>query len=425
MSNNFFDANKLNDFLSRRSEPGWLKDARNEALNQFVHQPWPTIQDEEWRRTNISHIHFQSYEILNGYNDAGKSEPVDELPEKSGLAEFHGHRCVSAKIKKSLDDGGVIFTPLADAMNRHGDLVRRYLLARAEDGKFESLNKSFWTHGLFLYVPAFMEISEPFQLVFSESGTKSASFPHVVVILEKGARAELRTDISSDSGHEIFRNALVHLVVEDGAALKYFEFQNLNETSLNFSSNHARVARDGEIQSVVINTGSALSKTNFRCELQGPGANANINGIYFANHNQHFDLRTVQHHEAPQAASNLLYKGVVKDRSHTIYQGMIKVFPDAQQTDAYQSNKNLVLDDHARADSIPGLEIQANDVKCSHGSTTGRVNDDEIFYLMSRGISLEDARKIIVSGFFEDVIVKLPADMQDTVRGQLEKKLEQ
>ncbi|MFZ5518188.1 MAG: Fe-S cluster assembly protein SufD [Candidatus Zhuqueibacterota bacterium] len=424
MNDYFFDIKILNELVSRRSEPGWVKDARNAALTQFVNQPWPGIRDEEWRRTNISHINFQSYEILNGYKDAGKSEPVDELPGKSGLAEFRGHQCISAKIRKSLDDRGVIFTTLSDAMNRHAALVQRYLPAQKEDGKFESLNKSLWTHGAFLYVPAFAEISEPFLLSFHEAGAKSASFPNVMVILEKGARAELRTDISSEVGQEIFRNALVHLYVEDGAALKYFEFQNLNDASLNFSNNHARVARDGEIQSVVINTGSALSKTNFRCELQGPGANAHVNGIYFANHNQHFDLRTVQHHEAPQAASNLLYKGVVKDRAHTIYQGMIKVFPDAQQTDAYQSNKNLVLDDHARADSIPGLEIQANDVKCSHGSTTGRVNDDEIFYLMSRGISLDEARKMIISGFFEDVILKLPADLQDAVREQLETKLE-
>jgi Fe-S cluster assembly protein SufD len=184
-----------------------------------------------------------------------------------------------------------------------------------------------------------------------------------------------------------------------------------------------RLEKEAELLALNANIGSALTKSQVETHLAGAGANAKLLGIYFSGKRQHIDLRTVQFHEAPKATSLLLYKGAVKENAHAIYQGLIKVHKDAQQTDAYQSNKNLVLNDKARADSIPSLEIEANDVKCSHGATVGRVNKEELFYLMSRGISFPEAQRLIISGFFEDVLKEAPEDIQEELRQQIENEL--
>lgn len=419
-----FNEQALHNFLDNRREANWMKQYRQKALSAYNKLPWPSTKDEEWRRTNISHIDFNGFELQNGYHKSVTMEPVDKLADLSGSIKFKGNVCIAAQMKKSLGKKGVIFTTLSDAILYHSDLVQPYFMKIGETEKFLTLNESFWNHGIFLYIPPFTEIEQPFLTLFDEIGNKKTSFPYILIIMEKGSRAQFYQEIHSRDEGEIFRNSVISMNIAEAASLKYIEIQQLNEKSLNFSNGWASMGRAAELSSLIATFGSALTKARFGSSLKGQGANAKLQGIYFADQHQHFDQRTIQHHESPDATSNLLYKGAVKDRAHSIYQGLIKVFPDAQKTDAYQANKNLVLNDHARADSIPSLEIEADDVRCSHGSTVGCVSEDEIFYLRSRGIPYKEAKKIIVSGFFEDILIHVPHDLQLKLRLAIETELE-
>jgi Fe-S cluster assembly protein SufD len=423
MINNFkYNKDTLHKLLDNRQEANWMTQYRLETLKKFENIPWPTTKDEEWRRTNISHIDFGKYNLHRDYEKEMNIEHPDSLPKLSGQIKFEGFELVEKKLDNSLNQKGVIYTTLSDATIRYPELVQKYFTKNRIE-KFQTLNQSFWTHGIFLYVPESVIISQPFLTVFEESTTGGASFPHNIIILEKGAQITFHQKNQSGSEEAVFQNAVVNITVNEAATLNYFEMQRLNQKSINFSNSKTLVARDANFNSLIVNLGSQLTKTKFESVLNESGANVKLNGLYYANEQQHFDLRTEQNHLASHANSFLLYKGVVRDRAHTIYQGLIKVHKAAQQTDAYQSNKNLVLNDKARADSIPSLEIEANDVKCSHGSTVGRVNESEIFYLMSRGISYDEAKKMIISGFFEDVLAGATNDIKESLRKEIEKGL--
>ena len=274
-----------------------------------------------------------------------------------------------------------------------------------------------------MYVPAFLEINQPFQVTFNDNNEKYASFPNSMVVIEQGAKAILFTEIISGDNNEILRDSKLYASVGETASLNYLEIQNLNQHSYHFSNSWVTLMKNANFYSSIANFGSLLTKTRFGCSLQGQGAKADLHGIYFGNNEQHFDMRTIQYHESRDTTSNVFYKGAVRDHAHSIYQGLIKVFPDAQKTDAYQSDKNLILNSNARADSIPSLEIEANDVRCTHGATTGKINEEEIFYLMTRGLSHSQARKMIVNGFFEDVIKYVPDQLQEKYRVIVDEKL--
>lgn len=427
VNKDYFNEKTLQELIHQHNEVDWLQTSRFAALRDFDERPWPAATDEAWRRTNISNIDFNSYELVNGVQKNRDLELIDTSEDLSGFIRFHGAHVTEARLSNELFEKGVIFMGLADAARRFPKLVQEYFNEKKDtvaDAKFKSFNRSFWTHGVFLYVPSFLELSQPFKVVFEESGNKIASLPQILIVLKSGARVNFRQEIVGTDSEEILRNALVHLHVEDAAYLNYVEIQNLNDKSYNFSFGDAFVGRDAEINTLVAVFGSKLTKHYIGSNLTGRGANAKIQGIYFAENRQHLDFQTLQNHQAGSAKSDLLYKGVVKDRAHAVYQGLIKVYPDAQLTDAYQTNRNLLLNDKARADSIPSLEIEANDVKCSHGSTVGKINAEEIFYLMSRGLSEHDARKMVVDGFFEDLLKDAPEDVRDQLRKQIESELE-
>jgi Fe-S cluster assembly protein SufD len=423
----YFSEKTLQQFMHERNETEWMQAYRYAALREFEKQSWPTTKDEAWRRTHISNIDFNEYELVNDIHPSRPLSLVDHSDKLSGLIRYSGAQVMEARLSNALHENGVIFTSFKDAVQRFPRLVQKYFVHEkhnGQEGKFQALNRSFWTHGIFLYVPSFIEIEKPFRVIFEETGHKMASFPNVLIVLKNGARVNFRNEIVSTDDEEVLRNATVNLHVDDSAYLNYVEVQNLNEQSFNFSFGNAVIGRDSEIKTFIAAYGSKFTKHFLASDLISPGANAKIQGLYFAENRQHLDLQTVQNHLAPSASSDLLYKGVIKDRAHAVYQGLIKVFPQAQLTDAYQTNRNLLLNDNARADSIPSLEIEANDVRCSHGSTVGKVNAEEVFYLMSRGLSEPEARKMIVNGFFEDLLKDAPDDVQQQLQTKIEKELE-
>ncbi|MBN2013104.1 Fe-S cluster assembly protein SufD [candidate division KSB1 bacterium] len=422
----YYVEEQLNDLLGKRDEPEWMQQFRQRAYGEYVKQPWPSTTDEAWRRTNISHIDFPSYEPLNGRVEPEPLRTEEQSAAYSGEITFHGSRSATGYLTQSAERQKIIFSSLEDAVHNHSDLVQTYFMKNRlapEQGKFQSLHAAFWTHGVFLYVPEFVEVDLPIRIIFEESGYRKASLPHVLIILERGSKVRLQHFIRSLDMDERLRNAVVSINVADGASLEYTEIQNLNSETYNFLNGNISIGRDASVHTLVAAFGSKLTKHVLTSDLIGTGAHAKLQGIYFADQYQHIDLETLQQHEAPHATSNLLYKGAVKDRAHAIYQGMIKVYPDAQLTDAYQMNKNLLLNDQAHADSIPSLEIEANDVKCSHGSTVGKVNDEELFYLMSRGLSATDAKQMIVTGFFEDILNDQPQDVRELLSASIEKEL--
>lgn len=410
--------------VEKSSGLSWLREFRRQAQEIYRDLSWPSTKEEEWRRTDISHIKFDDY-LYDGDEFEETSIILDAPKGLSGSIHFSRDRCLEIRLSEDLAQKGVIFKSLGAAFTGHGDLLSRYFMKniRPGDGKLEAMHASFCHCGVFLYVPKFLEIALPFVINFDENGTGYAGFPHVLIVMDSGAHAVVRQNVSSSNRGVSLCNAVTSIYLEDGAVLQYLALQQLSDDSFYFNNGWASLARDSQLYSLFGNFGSALTKTRFGTSLLGQGAMSRLYGISFADHNQHFDQRTVQNHEAGHATSNVLFKSAVKDKARTVYQGMIRVYPDAQKTDAYQANRNLLLNQYARADSIPSLQIEANDVRCTHGATTGKVDNDEIFYLMSRGLSREEAKKLIVTGFFSEILKEIPTDIADDFHTAVESKL--
>jgi Fe-S cluster assembly protein SufD len=249
----------------------------------------------------------------------------------------------------------------------------------------------------------------------------------MVVVAEEGARFSLIEDRSSAGPDTLaYSNAVVELFVEQGAKIEYVSLQNLSRETWHFGRHKARLERDAELDWVIGGFGSKRGKVWIENDLVGPGATSRVTGAYFADGDQHLDYDTFQEHVAPNTESDFAFKGALRETATAVWRGMIRVEPDAQQTNAYQENRNLLLSDKAHADSIPGLEIMANDVRCTHGATLGRVNRDEVFYLMARGLSRAEAERLIVRGFFQDVLDRIELEpVREALGAALEARIPQ
>ncbi len=323
-----------------------------------------------------------------------------------------------------------MFVDLARAVKDHPDLLKRYLLTEAVAPRADAisaLHAAFWTGGTLLYVPRGVKVEAPlFSLVGLARGGR-VDMDHTLIVLEEGAEATLvRETAGRDRGDApALHVGAVEIFVGRGAKLRFVNIQNWDAGTWNFSRERALVGPDAAIQWTVGGLGSRLAKVNQEVALTGPGARAQVNGVMFTTGRQHLAYFTRQDHAAPHTTSDLLYKGGLKDRSRVVWKGMIRVERDAQRTDAYQKDDNLILSDSARADSIPGLEIEANDVRCTHGATAGRVDDDMIFYARSRGVPRETAIRLIVEGFFANVYDRITLEpVRETLRQAVADKLQ-
>jgi len=398
--------------IAARGEPVWMEALRAEAFERFAEMRWPTTQEEEWRRSDLSELDLDGFRI--------RAAPAPPPAGWSGVLRFAGPVCREAALDGKLRASGVVFAPLAGAIADHPDVLRDLFRRSLDeiDNRLQAWHLSFWSHGAFLFIPAGVEIEAPFLVDCAGGEAGTISSPHVAVVLEDGARASLALRLEGPAEGKTLLNAGIRLVVGRNAKLEFVDIQAVERTSLFFHHGVANVERDGVLRHIALALGSGFAKTRLDCRLDGPGSEVQLRGAYLCRDAQHKDIRTVLRHVAPHATSRAFYKGAVRDAGRAVYQGLIEVCPSAAKTDAYLSNKNLILNDGARADSIPSLRIQTNDVRCTHGSTTGKLNEAEIFYLMSRGIARPDAEEMLALAFFEDVLADVPAAIQEDLRSR-------
>jgi Fe-S cluster assembly protein SufD len=315
---------------------------------------------------------------------------------------------------------GITFEPLTDAAERLYSLV-------GWDNKFTAHNAAMWTHGLLVHVPKGVTLEKPLYVRIANSIEGGSLFWRLLVVAEAGSRFSLVEEYTSTSPQlSGYSNAAVELFVEQEAKLEYVSVQNYSQETWHFATHHATVARDAELDWVAGGFGSKKGKIRIQNDLNGPGATSRVTGAYFADGDQHLDYDTFQEHAAPNTESDFAFKGALRDTASAVWRGMIRVEPDAQKTNAYQENRNLLLSPTAHADSIPGLEIMANDVRCTHGATLGRVDRDMLFYLMARGLSRAEAERLIVRGFFQDVLDRVEIEpVREALGAALEARIPQ
>ncbi|HUZ18068.1 MAG TPA: Fe-S cluster assembly protein SufD [Spirochaetia bacterium] len=407
-----------------RDEPGWMRTLRRKAYDEFSTMSWPTPQEEEWRRTDVTTLDFGGYAYRPG--EAAKTQARAVVPENAaGVLRFSGRTLVEAKLKSELAEKGVRLLPLAEALSTEKSAIEGVFaesIGRTAN-RLQSWHYSQWTHGAFLSVPRFVEIEEPFFLDFEEGGKGSFSAPHVLVMLDTGARAVVVQRIFNGENDEILCNEGADLRIADSAALEFIRVEDLSYNSRYFNHSFASIGASSAFKHLEVVFGSKLYKSRLEAEIVGSGGDIDLNGIYFGHKKQHLDIGTIQRHEAPNANSRTFYKGAVRQKARTIYRGLIEVSPNGAQTDAYLTNKNLVLNDGACSDSIPMLKINTNDVKCSHGSTTGKLDDLQLFYLMTRGFSRSQAERVLITAFFDDVILQSHPSVREELQAMIQERL--
>jgi Fe-S cluster assembly protein SufD len=389
---------------------------RTLAWNAFKRHSLPVTTEEAWRRTDIHNLPVDKFKLV--IDDANDLPPVREDLLKPLIADQHGGQIVltpgSAKIDldAKLAQKGVIFTDLKSAEQKHPELLARMIgkTVNVEEGKFSALAGAFAQNGVVLYVPKGVVVEGPLHSVLWGPGTDLAHVSHILVLVDEGASVTYVHESASPElkGANSMHAGIVEIQVMQNASMKFVELQSWGRHVWNFSHERARVERDGNIDWIFGAIGSRLTKNFTELDLAGEGATGRMSGFYFTDGTQHLDHDTQQNHLAPHTTSDLLFKGALKGKSRSVWQGMIYVAKDAQKTDGYQANRNLVLSDGARADSIPGLEILADDVRCTHGATVGKLEQEPLFYLKSRGIPQAEAEKIVVEGFFDPIFQRIP-----------------
>jgi Fe-S cluster assembly protein SufD len=406
---------------SLKSEPAWLTQKRLEAWQKYQDLPMPTLRDEAWRYTDISDVTIEDFLPYAPSPDAASEADlpdavqrlIREGEENSALLVQHNSETAYSRVDEELSRKGVVFTDLHTALVEHGDIVRDKLfgLVPADYDKFAALSAAAFAGGSFLYVPRGVDVELPIQS-YRWLDVVGSIMPRTLVVVEEGASVTYIEEYASasEAGEDpAFSNGAVELYVGQGANLRYVSLQNWERNVLHFNTIRSQTEKDATINSLVVSFGSQLSRTNVEAGLSAAGGDSEMLGLYFADQNQVLDHHTLQDHLAPNAHSDLLYKGALRDESMAVFSGLIRVEPGAQKTDAYQTNRNLILGtDDAFAVSLPNLEIMADDVKCSHGSTTGQVDETELFYLMSRGIPRREAEKLVVFGFFGEITSRIP-----------------
>ncbi len=388
--------------------------ANPEAAARFAELPLPAKTDEAWRFTDLAGFDPAAFAAEP---EPGKFETVSMLPELevAGWAEV-SETGINVRAVPVVE--GVRFEPLDENDPRLYSLV-------GWDEKFAAHNAAVWKHGLLVHVARDVDLELPLYVRIANSVPGGSLHWRLLVVAEEGSSFTLIEEYASSSPElSAYTNAVAEVFVGQAAKFEYVSIQNLSRETWHFATHHARVERDAQLDWVAGGFGSKNGKIRIQNDLNGPGATSRVTGAYFADGDQHLDYDTFQEHIAPATESDFAFKGALRESAHAVWRGMIRVEADAQKTNAYQENRNLLLSDTARADSIPGLEIMANDVRCTHGATLGRVNREEVFYLMARGLSRAEAERLIVRGFFQDVLDRIDlAPVRDALGAALEARI--
>ena len=413
-----FDAAGFENFQQERNEPQWLASLRLDAWQKAEAMQWPERRHEEWLRTDIRTFQINRYALPNNlassvdHAEISAAHQLREGVETAGSIETLDSKIVSTTLLDHWKEQGVLFGSLEEHCETHEELIREHLfsISDIEHDKFAAIHAAVWSGGQILYVPRGVVIDQPLHIgsVISAGGTDTT---HTLVILEEGAEATLLHECNSvDPAANGLHLGGIEIIQKANSHLRYVNLQEWGHKTFNFAMQKAQVDRDATLQWTLAAMGSQLTKVNQSVGLVGPGANSQVNGVMFTEARQHIAYHTLQHHKADNCRSDFLYKSAQQDKSRTVWRGMIKVDKEAQKTDGYQRNDNLVLSSAARADSIPGLEIEADDVRCTHGSTTAKVDEEQIFYARCRGFTRKEATRMIVSGFFQQIFDRITID---------------
>jgi Fe-S cluster assembly protein SufD len=381
-------------------EPGWLAERRDQAFDLYEKLDYPDPKSEEWRYVDVRGFDFDRFASPN----PGTTVPAlpDHLAKK-----------------------GVIFANFAALTKDHPDLLREHFFTDVpvDEHKFTALHGAFYMDGIFVYVPRGVDVDVPLEVLRRVDGGGS-TFPHTTIVVEEQASLTfVDRFISDDHADPSLSDSVVEVEARRGATVNYISLQAWGRNVRHFQTQRFTGHRDSTVRSLAVNLGSVFARTQVESVLKGEGSFSEMLGLYFADRDQHFAQRTLQSHNAPHSTSDLLYKGALKEKSRSEYSGLIKVLKGAQGTDAYQANRNIVLSEDAIARSIPQLEIEANEVRCTHGATVSPVEEEHLFYLMSRGIDRVTAQKLVVFGFFGEVLdrIRVPEVREELSRAISEK----
>ena len=383
-------------------EPGWLAERRLVAFDLFEKLELPDPKGEEWRYVDVRRFDFDRFSAP----ELNRSAP--DLPPE-------------------LADKGVVFVDFVTAARDHEDLLREHFFTEVavDEHKFTALHAAFHSDDLLVYVPKGIEVGLPLEAIRRVSPGGSV-FPHTTIVVDENASITFVDRFSAPDGdHDSLSASVVEVEARRGATVNYISLQEWGRNVHHFQTQRFTGHRDSTVRSLAVNLGSTFARTQVESVLRGEGSFSEMLGLYFADAEQHFAQRTLQRHDAPHATSDLLYKGALKEKARSEYSGLIKVEKGAQGTDAYQANRNLSLSEEAIARSIPQLEIEANEVRCTHGATVAPVEEEHLFYLMSRGIDRVTAQKLVVFGFFTDVLdrIRVPK-VRDELSDAIAKKVE-
>jgi Fe-S cluster assembly protein SufD len=397
--------------------PDWLVERRLAAAEQLDGITWPTDAEEIWRYSRIDELDLDRFRPPSrdelgepGPESAPGGGPVAaEAGERAGLVVVRNGRVVHHELDDALAGKGVVVCGLATC--EQADVAEVLgSCSQASPDAFTVLHDAFLAGGAFIKVPAGVVVDKPIIVLHWSEGEGLVTFPHTLVVADESSEITVVDRFGSPevggAGHLV--DAVVELLVGDNARLRYLSVQEHGPTTWQVALQRAHVGRDASLHSSAVALGGDYARLRSESLLEGDNAESDLMAVYFGDHTQMLDFRTLQDHDAPNTRSDLLFKGAVEDTAQSVYSGLIRIRPDAEKSVAFQTNRNLVLTEGADARSVPNLEIEASDVKCSHASTVGPVDDDQLYYLATRGVPPEEAERLIVLGFFDDVFERLP-----------------
>lgn len=400
--------------LCENKDLAWWTKRKETAWNEFNKLPMPSRRDEDWRFATVKAITLDDIQTGIRPTEVVSKKILDQsnLPfQTAGEVVFINDEQVSFKsISEELEAKGVIWKTLDEALIHHQELVHQYFMSQEINlgsKKFAALHDAMCRAGSFLYVPKNVEIPLPIVAQHWLVDENASVFPHTLIMAEDNSRLTFLDIYQSFNEEKGLACSVSDLYVAPGAHIKYVAIQNWSEKVLSFQINATKCEKDSASRSLYVNLGGKFARIENQSTLNGSGARSEMLAVSAAHDHQEYDQRTLQKHAAPHAWSDLLYKNALSNKARSIFSGLIKVEPGAAHTDAYQTNRNLLLNPLAEADSMPGLEILNDDVKCSHGATTGQIDETELFYMLARGIDPKTAKELIVQGFLEEVTTRL------------------
>jgi Fe-S cluster assembly protein SufD len=413
--------------------PAFVEAMRKQAFTEYLALPIPSQETEEWRYTDLSRMDLSFAPFAAGVR-AENLDGVDErilqaagqVGERAGLQIQHNSEIAVGHLDPALEARGVIFTDLDRAAVEHPQLVERHLhaLVPTSRSKFTALHGAFRAGGTFLYVPPGVAVEAPIQTLTWLDADGAAVFPHTLIVVGEDAEVTFIDRYASPDLGRALSDAIVEIHAGPASRVRYVSIQEWGDGVTHLGIQRARLSRDVDFRAVAVGFGGSLARAEAETILAEPGGFSEMLGVFFADGSQHFDHRTEQDHRAAHCTSDLLYKGALRDESRAVYSGWVHVRPGAQRTDAMQTSRNIVLSDRAKADAIPNLEIEANDVRCGHAASVGPVEEDTLFYLQSRGIPRKEAERLIVFGFFQEVLDRIPLpEVREGVAHAIEQEL--